>query len=61
MGRDEAAAAAEDAARCMNFIVMSREDIGLAGLPVGVGGLDILTFFFLPLCFLFMREMEREE
>lgn len=40
---------------------MSREDIGLAGLPVGVEGLDILALFFLFLFFLYTRGMEREE
>lgn len=37
----------------LTFMVISREDNGLAGLPVEVGGLDILPFFFLYFPFLF--------
>lgn len=41
-------------------MVMSREDIDLAGLPVGAGGLDILAYFLCFVNFLFVERLARK-
>lgn len=45
----------------LTFMVMSREDIGLAGLPAGVGASDISNFFLSLPKFLFAGILERKE